>query len=98
MSDTEATDTEKENEVKIKVTETAMKNLSKNDLELYGRLKETGAPDALILQYQRYLDSDDRQGQERLLYRFRGLQSERLQNDREKLFCLDYIISMVENL
>ena len=70
----------------------------KEDLEFHQRLKELGAPDGLILQYQRYLDSDDRQGQERLLYRFRGLQSERLQKDREKLFCLDYIISMVENL
>lgn len=70
----------------------------KKDPVLHQRLKEIGAPDALILQYQRYLDSGDKRGQERLLYRFRRLQSERLQKDREKLFCLDYIIAMVENL
>ena len=67
------------------------------DSVLGRKFKDAGAADDLILQYYRYLDSGNRQGQERLLWRFRQLQSERLQKDREKLSCLDYIIARVEN-
>ena len=59
-------------------------------------LKETGAPDDMILQYQRYLDSGNKQGQERLLCRFRRIQKDMLKKDREKLACLDYIIARLE--
>ena len=60
------------------------------------KLMMLGAPDDMIVQYQRYLDSGDRQGQERLLCRFRRTQNETLTRDREKLACLDYIIAKVE--
>ena len=60
------------------------------------KLMMLGAPDDMIAQYQRYLDSGDRQGQERLLCRFRRMQNETLRRDREKLACLDYIIAKVE--
>ena len=60
------------------------------------RLKETGITDDMILQYQNYLDSGNKQGQKRLLCRFRRIQNDMLKRDREKLACLDYIIAKVE--
>ena len=60
------------------------------------RLKETGVPEDMITQFQHYLDSGNKQGQKRLLCRFRRIQSEALKNDREKLACLDYIIAKIE--
>lgn len=59
-------------------------------------LKETGIPDDMILQYQNYLDSGNRQGQKRLLCQFRRIQNDMLSKDRLKLACLDYIIARVE--
>ena len=66
------------------------------DTETKQKLKKIGAPDDMIVQYQRYLDSGNRQGQERLLSRFRGMKNEALWKNREKLACLDYIIAKVE--
>lgn len=66
------------------------------DPALRQSLKEAGAADDLLAQYQHYLDSGNRQGQKRLLLRFRKLQSAMLKKDREKLACLDYIITKVE--
>lgn len=59
-------------------------------------LKEAGIPDNMILQYQNYLDSGNRQGQKRLLCQFRRIQKEKLNKDRVRLACLDYIIARVE--
>ena len=59
-------------------------------------LKETGIPDDMILQYQNYLDSGNRQGQKRMLCQFRRIQNDMLSKDRLKLACLDYIIARVE--
>ena len=66
------------------------------DATIKQELKTLGASDDLIAQYQRYMDSGDRQGQERLLCRFRRMQNETLRRDREKLACLDYIIAKVK--
>ena len=66
------------------------------DTAIRQRLKEAGATDDMILQYQRYLDAGDKQGQKRLLCRFRRIQKDGLKRDREKLACLDYIIAKVE--
>ena len=66
------------------------------DTPINQKLRETGATDDMIAQYQRYLESGNRQGQERLLCRFRRMQNDRLKQDREKLACLDYIIAKVE--
>ena len=66
------------------------------DTAIRQRLKEAGATDDMILEYQRYLDAGDKQGQKRLLCRFRRIQSETLKKDREKLACLDYIIAKIE--
>lgn len=60
------------------------------------KLKEAGMADELLAQYQRYRNSGNRQGQERVLYRFRSAQRESLTQHREKLACLDYIIARVE--
>lgn len=60
------------------------------------RLKETGIPDDIIMQYESYLDSGNKQGQKRLLCQFRRIQNDALKRDREKLACLDYIIARVE--
>ena len=67
-----------------------------NDTAIKQRLKDAGAPANMILQYQHYLDTGDKQGQKRLLCKFRRLQKEMLKKDREKLACLDYIIARVE--
>ena len=66
------------------------------DAAIKQELKTLGAPDDMIVQYQHYLDCEDRQGQKRLLSRFRAMQNETLRSDREKLACLDYIIAKVE--
>ena len=50
----------------------------------------------ILEQYQHYLDSGDKQGQQRLLHRIRRTQTEALRNDRKKLACLDYIIARIE--
>ena len=68
----------------------------KQDTIINQKLKETGATDEMIEQYQRYLESGNRQGQERLLCRFRRMQNDRLNQDRDRLACLDYIIAKVE--
>ena len=70
----------------------------KRDLAFRQKLQELGATDDMIALYQRYLDSGDRQGQERLLCQFRRMQNEKLKTDREKLACLDYMIAKVENM
>lgn len=69
----------------------------KKDTQLSQKLKETGIPDDMIIQYQRYMHLGNIHGQERLLGRFRKMQSDILKSDREKLACLDYIIAKVEN-
>ena len=68
----------------------------KEDSTFNRRLKEVGAPDDLIAQYQRYADSGNKQGQERVLCRCRRIKNDTLIEDREKLACLDYIIARVE--
>lgn len=67
------------------------------DSTLEQKLKEVGMADELLMQYQRYLDAGNKQGQERLLCRFRCAQREQLAENQEKLACLDYIIAKVEN-
>ena len=68
----------------------------KEDLTLNQRLKDAGAPDDLIAQYQRYVESGNRHGQECVLRRCRRIKNDTLKEDREKLACLDYIIERVE--
>ena len=69
----------------------------KKDTMFKEKLIGTGIPDDMILQYQHYLDCGNKQGQKRLLYRFRRIQNDALKRDREKLACLDYIIAKIEN-
>ena len=68
----------------------------KKDSEFNLKLKEAGAPDDLIAQYQRYAESENRHGQEYVLRRCRRIKYDTLKEDREKLACLDYIIARVE--
>ena len=68
----------------------------KKDSEFNLKLKEAGATDDLIAQYQRYTESGNRNGQERVLRRCRSIKNDTLKEDREKLACLDYIIARVE--
>ena len=67
------------------------------DLRFDVKLKKTGMSGEMIAQYHRYQDAGNRRGQERLLYRCRRLQSDRLQKNRETLSCLDFIIARVKN-
>lgn len=68
----------------------------KEDSTFNRRLKDAGAPDDLIAQYQRYAESGNRHGQERVLRRCRMIKNDTLKENREKLACLDYIIARVE--
>ena len=68
----------------------------KEDSAFNQKLKEAGAPDDLIAQYQRYAESGNRHGQECVLRRCRRIKNDTLKEDREKLACLDYIIAKVE--
>ena len=70
----------------------------KKDLMFRQKLQEAGVTDGMYALYQQYLDSQNELGQERLLYQFRRIQSEKLKADREKLACLDYMIAKVENM
>lgn len=60
-------------------------------------LKEAGMTGEMLAQYRNYLESGNKQGQERLLYRLCRMQIESLKSDREKLACLDYITAKLEN-
>ena len=62
------------------------------------KLQEAGATNGMFALYQQYLDTENRQGQERMLRQFRRIQSEKLKSDRDKLACLDYMIAKVENM
>ena len=54
------------------------------DVATERKLKIIGVPDDMIVQYQRYyVDSGNRQVQERLLSRFRGMKRETLWKNRE---------------
>ena len=68
----------------------------KQDTLISQKLREAGVTNDMIAQYQHYLESGNRQGQEWLLCRFRRMQNDRLRQNREKLACLDYIIARVE--
>ena len=68
----------------------------KRDASVSQKLKEAGAADDLIVQYQRYAESENMLGQERVLRRCRRIKNDTLKKDREKLACLDYIIARVE--
>ena len=61
------------------------------------KLKEAGATDDMIALYERYLVSDNKKGQRRLLCRCRRIEREKLSEDRERLSRLDYIIARVED-
>ena len=68
----------------------------KMNLILDQRLKEAGITDDIIALYQSYLISENKKGQKRILCQCRRIESEKLQRDKEKLSCLDYIIARVE--
>ena len=68
----------------------------KKDSAFNLKLREAGATDDLIEQYQRYAESENRHGQERVLRRCRRIKTETLKEKRDTLACLDYIIAKVE--
>lgn len=74
------------------------KNNMKNNSALDQKLKEAGVTGDMLTQYQRYADSGNRNGQERVLCRCRRIKKDTLNKDREKLACLDYIIARVEKM
>ena len=66
------------------------------DLVFRQKLQEAGVTDDMFALYQQYLNSGNKQGQERLLCQFRRIQSVKLSSARDKLACLDYMIAKVE--
>ena len=61
-------------------------------------LQEAGVTDGMLALYQQYLDTGNKQGQERMLRQFHRIQNKKLKSDRDKLACLDYMIAKVENM
>ena len=59
-------------------------------------LRDAGATSLQINQYMEYLENGDKKGQERILCRCKGKQKEKLEDKREQLLCLDYMIAKVE--
>ena len=68
----------------------------KQEADVCQRLKEVGMTDEMISEYQRCVDAGNRPGQERLLCRLRRMQYDKLERERQKLACLDYITAKVE--
>ena len=68
----------------------------KQDADVCQRLREVGMTDEMISEYQRCADAGNRAGQERLLCRLRRMQYDKLERERQKLTCLDYITAKVE--
>ena len=68
----------------------------KQEADVCQRLKEAGITAEMISEYQRCADAGNRAGQERLLRRFRRMQYDKLERERQKLTCLDYITAKVE--
>ena len=62
------------------------------------KLKKIGMQDEMLALYQHCCDTNDKRGQERLLRRFCGTKKQTLTEDRHKLFCLDYLITRIENM
>ena len=67
-------------------------------LEVIQKLKEAGMTNEMLALYQHCCDTNDKRGQERLLRRFCGTKKQTLTEDRHKLFCLDYLITRIENM
>lgn len=67
-------------------------------LEVIQKLKDAGMTDEMLALYQHCCDTNDERGQERLLRRFCGVKKQALTEDRKKLFCLDYLMTKIENM
>lgn len=59
-------------------------------------LSGAGATKEQIKQYIDYGEKGNEKGQERIVLRCRGRQSERLSDKRKQLMCLDYMIAEVD--
>ncbi len=66
--------------------------------EVIQKLKEAGMADEMLAFYQYCCDTNDERGQERLLRRFCRTKKQALAEDRQKLFCLDYLMTRIENM
>lgn len=65
-------------------------------MDIEKMLVRFGATMNQIQQFISYQDSGNKKGQERILCRCMGIQRERLQEKRNQLSCLDYMISKIE--
>ena len=66
--------------------------------EVIQKLKEAGMADEMLALYQHCYDTNDKHGQERLLRRFCRTKKQALTEERQKLFCLDYLMAKIENM
>ena len=69
-----------------------------DNLDVIRKLKDAGMTDEMLALYQHCCDTKDEGGQERLLRRFCGTKKQALTEDRQKLFCLDYLMARIENM
>ena len=66
-----------------------------NDIQV---LEEIGIPKEMLTLYRHCLDTNDENGRKRLLRRFGEIKKRSLSEDRQKLSCLDYLITKIENM
>ena len=66
--------------------------------EVVRKLKDAGMADEMLTLYQHCCDTNDEGGQRRLLRRFCRSKKQALTEDRQKLFCLDYLMTRIENM
>ncbi len=68
-----------------------------NKLEVIQKLEEAGMTEEMLALYRHCCDTDDAGGRESLLRRFCRIKKQALAEDRQKLFCLDYLMAKIEN-
>ena len=69
-----------------------------NKWEVIQKLKEVGVTDEMLTLYRHCCDTNDENGMKRLLQRFCKIKKQALTEDRQKLFCLDYLMARIENM
>ncbi|MDE6662188.1 MAG: hypothetical protein K2K46_02480 [Lachnospiraceae bacterium] len=69
----------------------------KEETTICQRLTEEGADSIMMEKYRHYQETGNMQGQYGVVCRFRRAKSKELKKGRERLACLDYMITKVEN-
>lgn len=69
-----------------------------NRLDVRRKLKDAGMANEMLALYQHCCDTNDKSGRKRLLLQFYRTKKQALTEERQKLFCLDYLMARIENM